>query len=168
MKYMAYIMRHITEVFPDIDHIIAPREMQPERWQAIPDTEGLYEASTYGNIRSHKTSTTGRKGELLKSSRDSGRYLTVKLYTRQHPRGRTFRVHDLILRTFAGPRPEGLVICHWDDNPENNHWGNLRYDTRENNRIDGMFNRNPETLRTDPITSIMWWCPVKQRWEIDL
>lgn len=160
-------MRHITEVFPDINHEIAQREKQLERWQAIPDTEGLYEASTYGNIRSHKTATAGRKGGLLKLSKGRLGYLTVKLHTPQYLKGRTFSVHDLIMRTFAGPRPEGLVICHWDDNPENNHWGNLRYDTRENNRMDGKFNRHPETQRTDPITSLIWWCPVKQRWEID-
>ena len=160
-------MRHITEVFPEIGHEIAQREWQPERWGAIPDTEGQYEASTYGNIRSHKTASRGKKGGLLKPSPDSAGYQIVNLCTTQHPRGRSYRVHDLVMRTFIGQRPEGMVICHWDDNPEHNHLGNLRYDTPENNRMDALFNRNPNTQRIDPITSIIWWCPVRQRLEID-
>ena len=160
-------MRHITEVFPEIGHEIAQRERQPERWEAIPGTDGLYVASTYGNIRSLKTARNGKKGGLLKPSPDSAGYQIVGLYTPQFPKGRSFRVHVLIALTFLGRRPEGMVICHWDDNPENNHLGNLRSDTHENNRMDALFNRNPNTQRIDPITSIIWWCPVRQRLEID-
>ena len=136
--------------------------MQKERWQVIPDTDGQYEASTYGNIWSNKTA------RLLEPSSESAGYQTVKLFTPQYPQnGRTFRVHVLIALTFHGPKPEGLEICHYDDNPENNYVDNLRYDTRENNRMDAFFNRNPDTQRIDPITSVIWWCPVRQRLEID-
>ena len=123
---------------------LPPREEQPERWEVIPDTDGQYAASTYGNIRSLKTATNGKKGGLLKPSRCKSGYLTVKLYTPKFPKGRTFNVHFLITLTFFGPKPKGLEICHWDDNPENNHIGNLRYDTREHNRFDRYFTRDDQ------------------------
>jgi hypothetical protein len=35
-------------------------------------------------------------------------------------------VHHLVLEAFVGPRPEGLVCCHWDGDPGNNRLENLR------------------------------------------
>ena len=132
-------MGHAPEVLK-----LPPRKLHPERWAAIPDTDGLYEASTYGNIRSLKTATSGKNGGLLKLSQGKRGYLTVSLLTPLFPKGRTFSVHALIMRTFIGPKPEGLEICHWDDNPENNHIGNLRYDTHEHNNFDRKFTRHAQ------------------------
>lgn len=45
-------------------------------------------------------------------------------------------VHRLVMEAFVGPRPPGLVCCHNDGNPANNHLSNLRYDTPSANQRD--------------------------------
>lgn len=42
-------------------------------------------------------------------------------------------LHRLILEAFRGPCPEGLIGCHNDDDPSNNHFDNLRWDTKQSN-----------------------------------
>jgi hypothetical protein len=115
-----------------------------ETWKPIPGTNGLYEASSLGEIKSHHRRGRGKKGKLLTPKPNKNGYLVVTLYTPAYPNGRTHYVHHLIARTFLGPRPDGCHILHWDDCKLNNSATNLRYDTPPNNYIDGLFNRNPE------------------------
>jgi hypothetical protein len=61
----------------------------------------------------------------------SGGYRWVKF-----GRSAQIRVHVLVLETFVEPRPEGLVCRHLDGNPLNNHVGNLRWGTLEENYAD--------------------------------
>lgn len=43
-------------------------------------------------------------------------------------------VHNLVLKTFVGPRPLGMEACHFPDRDvTNNNLSNLRWDTRKNN-----------------------------------
>jgi hypothetical protein len=42
----------------------------------------------------------------------------------------------LALEAFVGPRPDGFVGCHNDDDPLNNHISNLRWDTYSGNNRD--------------------------------
>ena len=42
----------------------------------------------------------------------------------------------LILITFVGPRPDGMLACHKDDNCFNDALYNLKWDTPENNVLD--------------------------------
>lgn len=65
--------------------------------------------------------------------------------------GRTHdrKVHQLVLEAFVGPRPEGFVGCHWDDDPSNNRLENLRWDTESANRFDSVRNgTHPEASKT--------------------
>lgn len=50
------------------------------------------------------------------------------------------KVHILVARAFIGPRPQGLLVCHRDDDPANNTLGNLRYATRVDNAADSKVN----------------------------
>lgn len=43
------------------------------------------------------------------------------------------KVHTMVLETFVGPRPDGMVGCHNDSDPRNNELGNLRWDTQSAN-----------------------------------
>jgi hypothetical protein len=54
-------------------------------------------------------------------------YLTVNLSDGVKKRRRY--IHRLVLETFVGPCPEGMICCHNDGNPENNCLANLRWDT---------------------------------------
>jgi hypothetical protein len=51
------------------------------------------------------------------------------------------RVHTLVAHVFIGPRPDGMYVCHKDDNPENNHISNLYYGTPAENARDRENNR---------------------------
>lgn len=52
--------------------------------------------------------------------------------------GKTFciGVHQLVMRTFVGPCPPGMEVCHEDGDGKNNRLTNLRYDTRKGNSKD--------------------------------
>jgi hypothetical protein len=46
-------------------------------------------------------------------------------------------VHRIVLETFVGKCPDGMVACHFPDrNPSNNNLSNLRWDTRKANSAD--------------------------------
>jgi len=49
-------------------------------------------------------------------------------------------VHELIALTFIGPRPDGLIVAHADDDPLNNRRRNLSYKTPPENREDAERN----------------------------
>lgn len=50
---------------------------------------------------------------------------------------RATRVARIVADAWIGPRPHPkFEICHWDGNPANNHYKNLRWDTRSNNHSD--------------------------------
>ena len=84
-----------------------------------------YYADKEGNVYSYR----GGKYKKLKSNM-SGNYHRVRLG------GKPKMVSHIVLETFTGPRPEGMVACHNDGNPDNNHIDNLRWDTMSNNHLD--------------------------------
>lgn len=49
-------------------------------------------------------------------------------------------VHQLVLEAFVGPRPEGMVACHWNDISDDNRVENLRWATPQENRMDTIRN----------------------------
>lgn len=66
-------------------------------------------------------------------------YITFDLYSdRRRKESRKFQAQRLVLLAFLGDCPAGLEACHWDGNPLNNNFYNLRWDTHENN-IGDMF-----------------------------
>lgn len=46
--------------------------------------------------------------------------------------------HVAVALAFIGPRPRGMMVCHNDGNPANNHVSNLRYDTAAGNVRDAI------------------------------
>jgi HNH endonuclease len=48
------------------------------------------------------------------------------------------KVHRLVLMTFVGPCPPGLMGCHNDGNAANNRLSNLRWDTHNSNIQDAV------------------------------
>ena len=51
------------------------------------------------------------------------------------------RGHQLVAWTYIGPRPEGMQVLHYDDNPTHNHISNLSYGTPKENAADKIRNR---------------------------
>jgi hypothetical protein len=114
-----------------------------EIWKEIPGFEGLYEASTYGRIKSlPKEWLTGKgKGIIKKHNGKILNQFNCKDYKRltlyRHKSGqKSWSVHRLIALTFI-PNPNNYPdVMHLDDNPSNNHVDNLRWGTEDHNMKD--------------------------------
>lgn len=111
-----------------------------EVWRAVPGWEGVYEASSFGRIRSlgRIVQRAGRdmrvREKILAPNVHHSGYLRVNL---SHGGRRSEQlVHWIIASTFHGPRPDGLEIRHLDGDPANNRFDNLRYGTSTENKAD--------------------------------
>ena len=109
-----------------------------ERWSVLPlDTR--YEVSTFGQIRRIDTQRV-RKCSVT----PIGYRTLVLMYPApdRPPRkqvAKTYYVHEAVLLTFVGPRPEGMQVSHIDGDKLNNRLDNLLYESRKDN-----INRHPQ------------------------
>ncbi len=111
-----------------------------ETWAGIEDHPG-YEISDHGQVRSYHTRQGHPSAEprLMSPGIVKG-YPQVKL-----GRGRQVKVHALVLETFVGPRPEGMVARHINSNPLDNRLVNLAWGTLEENYADRHANGTANT-----------------------
>lgn len=105
-----------------------------EIWRDIPCYEGIYQASTYGQIRTAPGKITSNarygtrrwKSRILKGRGDNaatGR--RVSLW--KDGTVRDWLVARLVATTFLGSPPEGFTVNHKDGNRFNNHIDNLEW-----------------------------------------
>lgn len=109
-------------------------------WRTIPDFPG-YEVSDSGQVRSYRRRGHGgmmAAPKLLKLQR-YGTYYHVRL-TRFDGKIIQAAVHVLVLEVFVGPRPEGMLALHKDDEPTNNDVENLYWGTPSDNGRDAWRN----------------------------
>ena len=92
-----------------------------EIWQNIPGYENLYKISTRGRVRAFSNG----KWKLRKLVKSWHGYWKINLY--KEGKATTFDVHQLMQRTFFGPKKEGYEINHKDLNKKNNKLDNLEY-----------------------------------------
>lgn len=112
--------------------------LEGETWMPWPRASA-YEVSDFGRAR------PSTRDVILKPRWDRSGYLSVCL--RLNKRSFSIAVHRLVLETFVGLRPEGLVGCHYDDDKSNNYLTNLRWDTQASNIADAIRN---DRLRPPP------------------
>lgn len=101
-----------------------------EIWKDIPGYEGLYQASSLGNIKSLKfqCNLTGKKyprEKILKQKIDKWKNKRVELW--KNGEHKTWLVHRLIGITFLGIPKEEITINHKDGNRLNNKVENLEW-----------------------------------------
>lgn len=101
-----------------------------ETWRAVLGWEGLYEVSSFGNVRSVKTSPY-RTGRILSPKLDRYGYPSVLLFKVGKKSYRS--VHQLVCEAFHGPRPEKHQVNHIDGIKKNNHQENLEWVTGSRN-----------------------------------
>ena len=95
-----------------------------EIWKDIEGFEGLYQVSTWGNIR-------GARG-ILKPYKNNKGYLKVGLF--KNGKDHKKRVNRLVALAFI-PNPYNLPqVNHKDGNKENNSFTNLEWVTDEENK----------------------------------
>lgn len=114
-----------------------------ELWREIPGYEGIYEASSLGNIRSCE-------GKITQNSRYPVRHwkqrvMKQKCIANNHGRidpriilwkdgkPKSFLVSRLVAMTWVGGYQEGLTVNHIDGNPMNNNKSNLEWLTHADN-----------------------------------
>ena len=113
--------------------------MTGEAWKPVDGHDG-YEVSNLGRVRSKRRVIRrcdgviqSAPGTVLVANRTGkGRdYLTVHLYSggKRHAR----KVHQLVLETFVGPRPEGHEVRHLNGDSMDNRLENLAYGTHSEN-----------------------------------
>lgn len=111
-----------------------------EEWRAVP-THPNYEVSDHGRVRSldqmvrRRHGLARKKGRILRPIPHSGGYHHVQLADRQK-----VLIHVLVAATFIGPRPDGLIVCHKDDDKRRNVPDNLYYGTYGDNMADAWRN----------------------------
>lgn len=114
-----------------------------EQWRDIPGYEGYYQASSFGRVRGVDRIRVHSSG---KRSVVRGKVLGLGYATKmRYPTARlswcgvskTYTVHNLVLLTFVGPRPEGMPhIRHLDGDATNCRLDNLAYGTVKENARD--------------------------------
>lgn len=107
-----------------------------ELWRYIPGFEGRYSISSEGRVKSLPRFVRGGNGSvrfvrerILKQNKDKDGYLTVTLRKLKPKRSFLIHIHRAVASAFLGPRPEGLVVDHIDNDRLNNSPYNLRYTT---------------------------------------
>jgi hypothetical protein len=104
-----------------------------ETWKPIVGFEGLYEVSSWGQVKSlpRQTARGVRGGGLVTPYLKQDGYLEVYLYKRAK---RTHKlVHHAVLEAFVGPRPQGQETLHGPGGKTDNRICNLQWGTRSQN-----------------------------------
>ena len=112
-----------------------------ETWAAIPNYKFL-EASTEGRIRSFRQpdKVTGLPYRILSTPPSDNGYLLLSSQADDTGRAVTRHVHKLVALTFLGPKPEGMIVLHKNDRPDDNRVSNLAYGTYAQNYADSIAN----------------------------
>ena len=138
-------------------HVIPTDKPSEEVWKDVIGYEGLYEVSSYGNVKSiSRTITKGNityvtKDKLLKQSVDTVGYPYVNLS--DYKKQKTFRVHQLVAIAFLNHTPnkyDGLLVDHIDGNKLNNNLSNLQLVTNRKNSSKDRKNK------TSKFTGVSW------------
>lgn len=114
-----------------------------ELWKDIPNFEGLYQASTNGEIKSvnhirkNNKGNYEQKGKLLKFNKNSNGYLQVRLS--KNGIAKTYRVNRLIALTFIDNPYNKETVNHKNGIKTDNRAENLEWATRKE-QIDHQHN----------------------------
>lgn len=118
-----------------------------EIWKDIKGYEGIYQASTYGNVKSvdricervlpgGKTRVCNQKGRILKPIINKGTRKGVlprlQVQLSKDGKVKSIQLHRIIALTFL-EGDETMEVNHKDGNPLNNHIDNLEFISKADN-----------------------------------
>jgi hypothetical protein len=112
-----------------------------EIWKDVPDYEGLYQVSNFGNVKSLNFLRT-KKHRLLKITICNNGYLTVGLS--KNLCGKKFTVHVLVAMAFLNHKPDGttkIVVDHINNIKIDNRLVNLQLISHRENSSKDQKNR---------------------------
>lgn len=120
---------------------------EQEQWEYVDGYEGIYEVSTFGEVRSYRNSKHGihNKSKILKQTKAAHGYPTVVLF--KDGKRKTFCIHRLMAETFI-PNPKNYkCVLHKDDDKDNNSLNNLYWGSYKMNCKDRIRNSGIESMR---------------------
>lgn len=121
--------------------MLAPPRLPEEHWRPVLGHEGSYLVSSVGRVWSiRRKGADGRLvgGRILLSPHGPGKRPRASLL--KGGRQQVRLVHQLVAEAFI-PNPAGRgVVRHYDDNPKNNNYKNLRWGTQAENMADKIRN----------------------------
>lgn len=105
--------------------------MEKEIYKDIPEYEGIYQVSNYGNVKSLNYRKSGKE-QILKPLNSHG-YYQVSLYKKN--KNKIYQIHKLVAMTFLNHKPDGMniVVNHIDNNSFNNRLDNLELVSQRHN-----------------------------------
>lgn len=115
-----------------------------EQWKRI-SWASDYEVSNLGNVRSWKVSPSNKKNKevlepkMLSIKIGSSGYPCVAIWSNDAIK-KMPNVHVLVAEAFLGPRPEGMVVCHKNDDKSDARLENLEYGTHSKNKQQAIKN----------------------------
>lgn len=102
-----------------------------EKWLPVVGFELIYSVSTNGRVRRERPI---RRLRVSVAGNQRYPYLVLSKNGKQT----THRVHQLVMRAFIGPCPDGMEINHKNGNKTDNRLENLEYITRLENARHGI------------------------------
>jgi len=116
-----------------------PWDIDGETWKTVKDFP-MYQVSDFGRVRSwlnRRTYGAATKWRLLKPIHNNySGYRRVFLSNGTKQSRKLFSVHRLILETFVGPCPDGMVCRHINGIPTDNRLSNLMWGSHQENNDD--------------------------------
>ena len=110
--------------------------MRKEIWKDIPGYEGLYQVSNLGRVKSLNYRRSGKE-HILAEHKTGNRLLYSQVHLSKNNIVKHYYIHILVWEAFNGPKPDGMVINHKDENPGNNALDNLMLCTQSANLLWG-------------------------------
>lgn len=103
--------------------------MNTEIFKDIPNFEGMYQVSNFGNVKSIKFN----KEKILKHSSNNRCYFDVNLH--KNGKRKYFKIHQLVAMVFLNHTPcrNNLVVDHINDIKTDNRLENLQIITHRDN-----------------------------------
>lgn len=107
-----------------------------EQWRDVRDYEGIYQVSSFGNVRSSK--------RLLQTNPRPDGYIKVDLYKKK--KRKTHYVHRMVADAFLGKIPQDRHINHINGVRSDNGIINLEYVLVRENHLHFRISRRPPEL----------------------
>jgi ribonuclease PH len=135
----------------------------------VPGSNGMYMAKSNGTIWSRHSfgvaSKHGRKSKRwrqIKGTIHPNGYIQITMQIDGRPK-KTF-VHTVILITFRGPRPKGMVSRHYPDKTKTNvTLNNLSWSTIKRNQADRIEHGTSNDGEKNPAAKLNWKSIIKIR-----
>ena len=112
-----------------------------EIWKNITDSNGKYQISTHGRVKSF---AKNKNGDLMKGYIDRDKYISVGIILNNNSKSKRKRIHQLVADHFISNPHNYKIVDHIDNNRQNNNLENLRWVNRRHNSLNASI-RNTNT-----------------------